>query len=333
MGKRTKKHKVLKIFLWLFLILIVLLVITAIVFVEIKLGKITIKGLDLSKLGINNNLYNEISDKVSKKDFDSVTNILLIGTDSENGYDKLPKSDAIIILSINRAKKSIKLISIPRDTAVDIPNYKRFKLNMSYALGGEELLLQMINENFDLNLQEYVTVDFEGLVDIINKIGGIEMDISLEERNYINMGLSKIYKLSGNNYQSLKSYGKVTLNGEQAMVHARNRTVGNDFTRAERHRDVLQAIFNKIGTLSAKEILDLSDYLLDDVKTNVDINKYLVKFALELIYKDKYLANFTSTMVPSLEYSKGGLDKNGAYLVETDIEKAKADFIKYMYEM
>ena len=141
-----------------------------------------------------------------------------------------------------------------------------------------------------------------------------------------------MYQISDNNYSSVKKYGKVTLNGEQAMVHARNRTVGNDFTRSERHRDVLEAIINKLATMSIDKIWEISDYILDDVQTNIDIYKYLGILSVEIIHKDKYLSNITSTMVPSLEYSKGGM-QDGAYLVETDIEKAKADFIKYMYEM
>lgn len=158
------------------------------------------------------------------------------------------------------------------------------------------------------------------------------MDITYEEMNYINNGLLKMYKISGNNYERLKIYGKVTLNGEQAMVHARNRTIGNDFTRTERHRDVITAVINKISTMNAEEIWDISDYILDDVKTNVKIMDYLNKVPSFLAHKSEYLSNITSVMVPSLEYSKG-LMEDGAYLVETDADKAKADFIKYMYEM
>lgn len=139
------------------------------------------------------------------------------------------------------------------------------------------------------------------------------MDISVEEKNYINMGLSKMYKLSGNDYEKLSTYGKVTLNGEQAMVHARNRTVGNDFTRTERHRDVITAVINKLATMSTDEVWDISDYILDDVKTNVNIAKYLNLVPSFLMNKDTYLSNITSVMVPSLEYSTGGLQNRSIF--------------------
>lgn len=330
--KEKKKKSVLKKIILIFAVIIILLIITAIILIGKKFGKIRFKSINKDNLNINTELYSSVSDKVTQKEFDSISNILLIGTDSQNGYDKQVHSDSIMILSINRTKKSIKIISIPRDIAVDIPDFKRFKLNHSYAIGQETLLISLINSNFNLNLQEYITIDFAGIIDVINKLGGIEMDITYDEMNYINRGLRKMYQISDNNYSSVKKYGKVTLNGEQAMVHARNRTVGNDFTRSERHRDVLEAIINKLATMSIDKIWEISDYILDDVQTNIDIYKYLGILSAEIIHKDKYLSNITSTMVPSLEYSKGGM-QDGAYLVETDIEKAKADFIKYMYEM
>ena len=333
MSKHSKKSKrILKL-----IVLIVVLVILAtigygIYYVAAKFGKINFQALDKSDLGINENLYNEVSGNMSQKEYDSIINILLIGSDSENGYDKEKHSDVIMIFSLNPVKKSIKLISIPRDVATDIENYKRFKLNKSYALGGEQLLIKSINSTFGLTIDEYITIDFEGMIDVINRIGGIEMDITYQEMVYINSGLKLMYKISDNDYRTLKTYGKVTLNGEQAMVHARNRSTANDIARTEKHRDVLTAIINKISSKTGKEILDLSDYILDDVTTNADVMGYLSMLPNFIMEKDRYLGNITSVLVPSMDYSKGQM-VNGAYLIETDIDKAKADFRKYMYEM
>lgn len=172
--KKDKKEKKKYKKIWITLLVILLVIITTIgIYAGIlfkKFGKVTFFNLDKSKLAINDNLYNDISEKVSKKEYNSVVNILLIGSDSENGYDKGQHSDVIMILSINQTKHSIKLISIPRDTAVDIPDYKRAKLNMSYTLGQEQLLIQLINSTFDLNLSEYITIDFSGMIDVINKL-------------------------------------------------------------------------------------------------------------------------------------------------------------------
>lgn len=328
----NKKLKVFLIILAIIMLLVILLSGSVAIWLFSKFKKINFKYLDNSDLGINYNLYENVSNIISESEYNSIINILLIGSDSDNTYDAEQHSDVIMILSINTVKKSVKIISIPRDTAVDIPNYGRFKLNKTYALGEEQLLIKTINTTFDLNIDKYVTVDFKGLIDIINQMGGIEMDITSSEMQYINRGLKDMYKLSNNDYETLKSYGKVTLNGEQAMVHARNRTVGNDFTRSERHRDIIEAIISKMSTMTEKQVLNLSDSLLDDVKTNVNIMEYVPMLPGFIINKNSYLSNVNSVMVPSLEYSKGVM-YNGAYLVETDLDRAKADFIKYMYEL
>lgn len=167
--EKKKSKKIWTILLTILLLIIVVIGIFAGILIK-KFGKVNFFQLDKTQLGINDNLYDEISDKVSKSEYNSIVNILLIGSDSENGYDKEQHSDVIMILSINQSKHSIKLISIPRDTAVDIPNYKRFKLNMSYALGQEQLLMQLINSNFNLNLDEYITINFGGMIDVINRL-------------------------------------------------------------------------------------------------------------------------------------------------------------------
>jgi len=326
MKNLSKKRKIILI------TAIILMIISLITIIAVfwAMNKVNFQGLDESNLGINHEMYNGLP--ISKEEYDSISNVLLIASDSENGYDKEKHADVIMLLSVNQTKKTVKMISIPRDTYVDIEGYKKYKLNKSYSVGGEQLLVKTLNSTFDLNITEYVTVDFTGFIHIINSIGGIEMEISEEEKNYINRTSSRCYNVSGNKYKSVPYAGKVTLRGEQAVTHARNRSTANDIARTSKHRDVMAATMNKIANMEADKILGLVDDLLKEVKTNINVMKY-TGILTNIVYdRATYMNNITSVLVPSMDYSKGmNLQSDGAYVIETDIEKAKEDFIKYMY--
>jgi len=324
--KSNSKRKVILIMA----IILMIISIIAIVGIIWAMNKVNFQGLDESNLGINQKMYNGLP--ISKEEYDSISNVLLIASDSENGYDKEKHADVIILLSVNQTKKTVKMISIPRDTYVDIEGYKKYKLNKSYSVGGEQLLVKTLNSTFDLNITEYVTVDFTGFMHIINSIGGIEMEISEAEKNYINQYSSSCYKVSGNSYKRVTSSGKITLDGEQAVTHARNRTTANDIARTSKHRDVMAATMNKIANMESDKILGLVDDLLKEVKTNINVMKYTGILTNIVSDRATYMNNITSVLVPSMDYSKGmNLQSDGAYVIETDIEKAKEDFVKYMY--
>ena len=338
---KTKMNKWLKIVLILLAIIIVASGILAGKFVWDKLSKINFQDLDENNLSINDELYSDI-EGLTKKEYDSVINIFLIGSDSRDMSNQYAgNSDANMIISVNPKYKSIKLISIPRDTAVNIEGEKnRYKMNYAFAKGKEQLLLKTVNENFDLNIKEYVTINISAMFDIINELGGIEVEITKDEMKWINEYIDMFYKFSGNPVQKVKSYGRVTLTGEQATAHVKERMAGTsyasnehgDYGRTRRQRDVIIALINKISSKNAGEISKIIDMILSEVTTNVDVGKYMMMLPEFIANKDAYLNNITSVMLPSLDYSKEILEK-GAYLYITDNDKAKKDFIKYMYEM
>lgn len=338
---KTKMNKWLKIVLILLAIIIVASGILAGKFVWDKLSKINFQDLDENNLSINDELYSDI-EGLTKKEYDSVINIFLIGSDSRDMSNQYAgNSDANMIISVNPKYKSIKLISIPRDTAVNIEGEKnRYKMNYAFAKGKEQLLLKTVNENFDLNIKEYVTINISAMFDIINELGGIEVEITKDEMKWINEYIDMFYKFSGNPVQKVKSYGRVTLTGEQATAHVKERMAGTsyasnehgDYGRTRRQRDVIIALINKISSKNAGEISKIIDMILSEVTTNVDVGKYMMMLPEFIANKDAYLNNITSVMLPSLDYSKEILEK-GAYLYITDKDKAKKDFIKYMYEM
>lgn len=248
--------------------------------------------------------------------------------DVANGFSG--RSDTIMVASVNPKNKSISLISIPRDTYVAIPGHGKDKINHSYSYGQEQLAIKTINQNFGLGITEYVTIDFSGLINVINDVGGIELEITEDEMKYINERSQEAYNISKNKTEKLSSSGKIKLSGEQALTHSRNRTIGNDFVRASRQRKVLEALIFKISSLDVITMLKVSDSILNEVKTNVDITKYMGLAVNAMTNKDKYLENITLTQVPAAAYSK---DKtiNGVYYFSTDYTKAKADFVKYIY--
>lgn len=316
-GKRVKKKagvgKKIGITLLVILIIIVIILGIGIGMIASKIGKIDFSDLDISQLELNNDLYNEVSGSVSKEEFNKIKNVALFGIDGG-------RSDAIILASINPINNTIKLISIPRDTYVSVDGHGKTKINHAYAYGKEQLALKTINSNFGLNISEYVSINFKGLINVINKIDGIELTITKEEKDYINQFVHESYELTGKKTQLLKSYGKVKLTGEQALTHARNRTIGSDFEREERQRDVITAAMNKVSKMSLTEIWNISDSILEEVRTNLDVTECMGIVADVLGNSGTYLSNVTSKQIPSVEEGKGQyIDK--IYYFVCDLEK------------
>ena len=319
----------------LIIILIILLIFIFSVcgIVYYRLSQIEVTPIDKEDLEVNNDLYNDVSDKVTEKEFNDIVNIALFGSDSRDVNNMSSgRTDCIMIASINPVKNTIKLISIPRDSYVNVPGYGYTKINHAYAYGGEQLTIKTINSNFGLNITEYITIDFSGLINVINSVGGIEIDITKAEMDVLNQYLKSSYQLTGKNYVPMTEYGHVTLNGEQALAHSRDRYVGNDFDRANRQREVLMALMNKLSTMNSSTIMSLvSNSFLKEVKTNVNFTNYVGLLTSVVANKNSYLKNIISVQIPSTDY---GYDKyvDGIYYFGFDIEMAKQDMYKYIYE-
>lgn len=323
-GKKSKKGKKIAItFLVIVLILVVLLGIAAGLVMN-KVGKIDFSDINKEELGLNDDLYSEVSGNVSKEKFNKIKNVALFGVDGG-------RSDAIIIASINQYDHSIKLLSIPRDTYVQVEGHGKTKINHSYAYGKEQLALKTINSNFGLNISEYVTINFKGLINVINAIGGIELEITQAEKNYINQYVGESYALTGKKTQLLSSYGKVKLTGEQALTHARNRTIGSDFEREERQRNVITAAMNQLTKKSIPELWKLSDSILKEVKTNLDVTECMGIATNVLGNKSEYFSNITSKQIPAVEDGKGQMI-SGVYYFVCDLDKAAQTFKDTIYE-
>ena len=239
------------------------------IYVNSLFSKMEQVEIDKENVGIKE----EVEEKLSKYD-DSITNIALFGIDA--GDDGVGRSDSIMIATIDTTHKKLKLTSIMRDSYVNIEGHGLDKINHAYAFGKAELAIKTLNENFDLNIQEFAAVNFSTLPKIIDKIGGIELDIDSEELNYINGYIGDINNVNGTSVSGITSTGLQHVNGTQAMGYCRIRyTSGGDYKRTERHREVLTQIFNKILSMSPTSYPALLSELLPMVSTSLDSSQIL----------------------------------------------------------
>ena len=202
--------------------------------------------------------------KVAKKD-PNIENILIIGTDSRDVTRERGRSDALIVLSYNKKTGEIKMISILRDSLVPIEGHGWSRINHAYSWDGVGLCVNTVNELFDLDIQRFVVVDFNGVTDFIDKIGGIDMYLTQAEANYINN--------YSNGTLNLKE-GTNFLNGDRALVYMRIRKIDSDFKRTERQRKVIEAVAKKIiAEKNLSEIYDLTEFAFGLIKTNISFTE------------------------------------------------------------
>lgn len=238
----------------------ILLILIGGVFIYAKLGKMNFTDLDFSKIDVNTG----VSDNNVMKGY---TTIGLIGLDGRDGELKSgARSDTMIIASINNDTKKVKLVSVYRDTYLRIGedsegNGQYDKANAAYKKGGPEQFLSMLNTNLDLNVTDFVSVDFQAVAEAVELLGGIDVELKEEEVVHLNNYCVETSKVTGMDYTPLEEKAGVHhLNGVQAVSYARIRyTSGNDFRRAARQREVIYKIVEKaknsdIATLS--KILD-----------------------------------------------------------------------------
>lgn len=213
---------------------------------------------------------------------DGYRNIVIFGLDTRDNTLKRGNSDTIIVASIDQKTKEVRLVSIYRDTYVNIPDIGYRKINAAYANGGYSLAINTINLNFDLDIREYVTVNFKAVVDVIDKLGGITLDIEENELKYLNGYVRELNKINGTNVPGLQSAGTQTVNGTQATAYARIRyTSGGDFKRTERQRIVLEKLFDKAKSTSLTTLTTLMDDIFPEIYTNLS-NKDILNLAKDI---------------------------------------------------
>ena len=207
---------------------------------------------------------------------DGVVNVLLIGNDSrENGDDG--RSDAMILLSVSNRTKTIYMTSLLRDMYVEIPGHDNNRLNAAYSFGGAELLMETVEKNFEIPVNRYVQVNFEAFVGLVDSVGGVDLELTTEELEYVNGYLVEYNMLTdrpqGTDNMDTQAAGMVHLNGPQALAYCRNRYIGTDVGRTERQRKVLTEVIKKIPGALVTNGSQLFDTLLPNLTTNLTKNE------------------------------------------------------------
>lgn len=269
--KIKKKNKGLKIFLRVLIVIIVIILGIAIAgysFVHSKLSKMKTEYIDKTAIGIS---------EEAKDSLKGYRNIALLGIDSRaDDYGTGNRSDCIIIASINEKTKEVKLLSVYRDTYVYVTengNKKLDKITHAYSYGGAQNTLKSLNEALDLNITEYVTVNFDAVIAAVNALNGVEIDITSEELKYINDYIDATSQSSGIKSSHLSKAGRQTVDGVQAVAYSRIRyTAGGDYKRTERMRTVVTAMAKKAKTLSIGQLNKLADEILPRVSKNIENN-------------------------------------------------------------
>ena len=260
-----RRMRVIKVLLGILVTILIIILAaggTAVWYVNNKIGKMNQVDIDEQALGLSEN--NNLS---------GYRNVAIFGIDSRSdNYGKGNRSDCIIIASINNSTHDIKLISVYRDTYMQIEGHGLDKVTHAYSYGGAELAIKTLNENLDLNIKEFVTVNFDAVSDAVDALGGINMPITSAEVKYINDYIAETSRVTGKKSEYITSAGTHTLDGVQAVAYSRIRyTSGGDYKRTERMRDVITAMLAKLKTKSVSQINNIADKILPQVHTNLSM--------------------------------------------------------------
>jgi polyisoprenyl-teichoic acid--peptidoglycan teichoic acid transferase len=233
--------------------------------------------------------------------------VLLLGVeDYSDEYDK-GRSDTLMVATFNPKDQTMKLVSIPRDTLVDIPGYEENKINHSFAYGGKELVIDTVEDFLDIPIDYYVTVNFNGFKNIINEVGGVTVDVPFD-----------FYDINKDWEKFTFKEGKQKLNGEEALVYARMRKKDprGDFGRNERQRQIVSSLMDKV--LSPKTFLKADD-LAEEVGDNIETN---MKIKEGLAFVQKY-NDFSKSSLEQIEFSGTDQYYGGVYYFIPDEEKTE----------
>lgn len=303
--KKKKKNSKLRIFGRILLIIAVILVIVLGIavgvgawYVSDKLGKVNYVDIDEENI--------EVNEQVEEK-LEGYRTIAIFGVDSRsNKLETGTRSDCIILATINEKTKEVTLTSVYRDTYLEIPGHGLDKITHAYSYGGAELALSTLNTNLDLNIKEFVTVNFNAVVDIVDAVGGVNIQITNSELQYINEYIDEVNRVTKHKSKHITKAGKQNLDGVQALAYGRIRyTAGGDYKRTERMRDIMMAVVEKVKKMSITQLNKLADKVLPIVYTNISSG--------EIISLIPQVASYKITDSTGWPYKTEGKTINGVW--------------------
>lgn len=254
-------------------------------------------------------------------------NVALFGVDSrENTVGIGNLSDSIMVASLNKETKEVKVSSIFRDTVLEQKDGSYNKANSAYAFGGPEEAVALLNKNLDLDIQHYVSVNFNSLVDVIDALGGVEIDVQEDEIEYINGYGTEVKKVTGVDTPDVTETGLQTLTGVQATSYTRIRyTKGDDFRRAERQREVLQQIVVKAQRANLSQINKIIDRVFPEIATNFTLSEIL-EYA-----KDVMKYKLTETTGFPFEKTTDNFSDAGSVVIPTTLESNVIQLHQFLF--
>lgn len=301
-NSKIKNSKIKYIILPLILVILGLIGVVT-YYINSKINKVQKVEINKENLSIN---------EKKVKEEKHIKNIALFGIDAPKG--KAGRSDAIMILTLDEEHKVMKLTSIMRDSYVDIPGHGDDKITHAYAFGGPELAMKTLNENFKVNVEDFMAVNFTSLPEIIDKLGGVKINIIPEEIHHI---------------PGITSPGEQVLNGEQALAYSRIRyATGGDYKRTERQRVVLEAVFEKLKATPTKEYPSLIDDFLPHIETNMS-SMDMIKLATDAAPLVK--ENLETARFPLDGYCDGKMI-NGVWYLVYDRQATLNQIQEYIYD-
>lgn len=266
------------------------------------------------------------------KDTEDIFRVLLIGVDSREDNIK-GRSDCMILFDINTKTKKIVMTSLLRDIYVNIPGRQSDRINAAYAMGGPRLLIQTISNSFGIDVDKYVIINYWMVRDVVDALGGVEVNVTEAELEQINHNLSEQNRLMNNPYRTDylpdSSIGNIHLNGNQALAYARIRKIDTDFGRTSRQREVIVASIEKVKTLGISDINDMLNQFLPRVTTNLTERDVLNLLMLVLNRKDYSIESMAIPVDGTWKYAT----IDGKAIIEVDFAaNAKAWYDKVTRE-
>lgn len=324
MSKASVTARRKKKLLLLVIEIVILAMLSGGIFMFSKVNKINITSFDSSALQ-HNNLSND-----TLQTYSGYTTIAFFGLDNrKQGSLSTGNSDVIMVASIDNDTQTMKIVSVYRDTYLNVGDQEISfnKCNSAYAYGGYKRAISMLNKNLDLNIDNYVTFDFQAVADAIDILGGVDITIeSDEELMYLNKYITNTNGILNTHAKTISSTGKHTLNGVQAVAYSRIRyTAGGDYRRAQRQRVVLKQMISKAKHASASKLLKLVNKVFPQIETGLSQKEMYSMLRVMLNYDSSNSRGFPFyRTTETLAYK-------GSVVVPCDLEKNVIKLQRYLY--
>ncbi len=309
--KRRRKRMIVVV-----LELIILAALSVVAYGMFKLNKMEQTTLDEKKLDIY-------------KDTGDYTNIALFGLDSREGeLEGGVQSDCMMIASIDNNTNEVKLVSVYRDTLLQQKDGSYGKANSAYTKGGPEEAIALMNRNLDLDIKKYVSVNFNALADVVDALGGIDLEMTEEEVYWTNGYCTETSKVVGRKTSVLSGAGNHHVDGIQAVSYARIRyTTGDDFKRTERQRIILEKVMQKAKEAKISTLNQILDEVLPQVSTNLTMANFMGMAANAVNYELGEMSGFPFTVTASEKIKK----HKGSYVVPVGLAKNVSELHRFLF--